>query len=128
MFNRIDHMVIAVSNLEQAVKDYEAKLGLKARDVGKVHTDLGIRNAILPLGQGGQFIELAEPLGPETPLGRTLQRRGEGIHLAAVAVDDLKKAVAELKGRGVQVIEGGRAAFVHPKDTHGVLFELVERK
>lgn len=127
MFKWVDHLVIAVNNLEEAVKDYEAKLGLKAQEVGREHPNLGLRNAIFPLGESGRFIELAEPLGPDTPVGRTLQRRGEGLHLAALAVDDLAQATAALKQRGVQVIEAG-GVFIHPRETHGLLIQLVERK
>lgn len=129
MFKGIDHIVIAVSSLEQAVKDYEERLGVKPTgEVGKARPELGLRNAYFYLGDSGRFIELAEPLGPETPLGRTLQRRGEGIHLVALAVDDVAGATAQLKARGVQVIEAGRQVFIHPKETHGVLYQLVERR
>ena len=127
MFKWVDHLVIAVNNLEEAVKSYEEKLGLKAQDVGREQPQLGLRNAILPLDEGGRFIELAEPLGPDTPVGRSLQRRGEGLHLAAIAVEDLQEAVAALKSRGVQLIEAG-GVFIHPRETHGILFQLVERR
>ncbi|MCS7207501.1 MAG: VOC family protein [Dehalococcoidia bacterium] len=129
MFKWIDHIVVAVNNLEQAVQDYEKRLGLKPTgEVGKAHPHLGLRNAYFYLGTSGRFIELAEPLGPDTPLGRTLQRRGEGIHLVALAVEDLAQARDALKSRGVQLIEAGGLVFIHPKDTHGILFQLVERK
>lgn len=129
MFKWIDHIVVAVSNLEQAVQDYQKRLGLKPTgEVGKAHPELGLRNAYFYLGNSGRFIELAEPLGPDTPLGRTLQRRGEGVHLVALAVDDLAKAKEELKRRGVQTIETTGMLFIHPKETHGVLLQLVERK
>ena len=128
MFKGIDHMVIAVNDLEQAVKHYESKLGLKANEGGGEHPELGLRNAYLPLGDGGAFIELAQPLGPETPLGRTIARKGEGIHLLAMAVDDLPQAVAQLKENGAQIIEAGSMVFIHPRDAHGIMFQLVERK
>jgi methylmalonyl-CoA/ethylmalonyl-CoA epimerase len=127
VFKWVDHLVIAVNNLEQAVQTYETKLGLKAENVGREQPQLGLRNAILPLDENGRFIELAEPLGPDTPVGRSLQRRGEGLHLAAIAVEDLAEATAELKRRGVQLIEAG-GVFIHPRETHGILFQLVERK
>jgi methylmalonyl-CoA epimerase len=128
MFKGIDHMVIAVNDLEQAVKDYESKLGLKANEGGGERPDLGLRNAYLPFGDGGAFIELAQPLGPDTPLGRTIARKGEGIHLLAMAVDDLPQAVAQLKENGAQIIEAGSMVFIHPRDAHGIMFQLVERK
>jgi methylmalonyl-CoA epimerase len=126
LFKWVDHLVIAVNNLEEAVKDYETKLGLKAENVGREQPNLGLRNAILPLDESGRFIELAEPLGPDTPVGRSLARRGEGLHLAAVAVDDVQEAAAELKKRGVQLIEAG-GVFIHPRETHGILIQLVAR-
>ena len=128
MFKGIDHMVIAVNDLEQAVKDYESKLGLKANEGGGERPDLGLRNAYLPLGVGGSFIELAQPLGPDTPIGRTIARKGEGVHLVAMAVDDLQQAVARLKESGTQVIEAGSMVFIHPREAHGIMFQLVERK
>jgi methylmalonyl-CoA/ethylmalonyl-CoA epimerase len=128
VFKGIDHMVIAVNDLEQAVKDYEEKLGLKAQEGGGERPDLGLRNAYLPLGVGGSFIELAQPLGPDTPIGRTIARKGEGVHLVAMAVDDLQQAVARLKESGTQVIEAGSMVFIHPREAHGIMFQLVERK
>ncbi|GBD11805.1 hypothetical protein HRbin23_01484 [bacterium HR23] len=129
MFKWIDHIVVAVQNLEQAVQDYQNRLGLTPTgEVGKAHPHLGLRNAYFYLGTSGRFIELAEPLGPDTPLGRTLQRRGEGIHLVALAVEDLAQAKAELHRRGVRTIEATGMLFIHPSETHGVLIQLVERK
>ncbi len=128
MFKWIDHMVIAVNDLEQAVRDYESKLGLQAQEGGGERPNLGLRNAYFPIGDSGSFIELAQPLGPDTPVGRTIERRGESIHLVALAVDDVQQAITQLKEKGVQVIEAGSMAFIHPREAHGVMFQLVERK
>ena len=89
---------------------------------------LGMRRAILPMGGDGQFIELAEPLGEGGAIGRSLDRNGEGVHLVALAVDDIAAAVEEMKANGAQLIEAGTQTFVHPRDGHGVLYQLVERE
>ncbi|MBI2935515.1 MAG: VOC family protein [Chloroflexi bacterium] len=128
MFKGIDHILVAVNDLQAGQKDYETKLGLK---VGRGPFDtpsLGIKGVVFPLSEPGRFIELIAPLGPETVLARTVARRGEGLHLVAMAVQDRKKAIAELKAKGVRLIEDGEFVFIHPKETHGVLFELVERQ
>ena len=127
MFKWVDHIVIAVNDLQQSVKDYE-KLGLKAEVTDREVPELGLRQAILPLDESGRFLELVEPLGPETPVGRTLGRRGEGVYLIAIAVDNREQAAADLKANGVQIIEGPGGPFIHPKESHGVLFQLVERE
>ncbi len=128
MFKWVDHVVIAVNDLKSAVDDYETRLGLKAEVTDRVVPELGLRQAILPLGEGGRFIELVEALGPETPVGRSLARRGEGIHLIAIAVDDREKAATELKANGARIIEAPGGPYIHPSESHGVLIQLVERK
>jgi catechol 2,3-dioxygenase-like lactoylglutathione lyase family enzyme len=84
--------------------------------------------AILPLGDDGRFIELAEPLGEGGAIGGALERYGEGVHLVALAVDDLAEATAEMKANGAKVIEAGTQVFIHPKDGHGVMYQLIERE
>ncbi len=126
MYTDVHHLVIVVNSLRQAVVDYE-KLGFKAEHVGR-ETAFGNRQALLYVGDGGGYIELVEPMSADIPTARTLARRGEGIHLVALEVDDVKKAVAEMKARGVQLIEGEGGPFIHPKETHGILCQLVERK
>lgn len=128
MFKWIDHIVIGVSNVEQSKKDYETKLGVQARGNPEAVPALGIKRVVFPLEQSGRFIELAEPLGPETAVGRSLARRGEGVHLVALAVEDKQKAANELKAKGVRLVEAGSSVFIHPQETHGVLYELIERK
>ena len=89
---------------------------------------LGMTRAILPLGDQVHFIELAEPLGEGGAIGNALERYGEGVHLVALAVDDLAEATDEMKANGARVIESGTQVFIHPRDGHGVMYQLIERK
>ena len=123
----IDHIVVRVKDLDATLKDYETKLGMKASKGPEDQPHLGLRAAILPLGDGGRFIELAEPLG-DGAIAKSLAKFGEGVHLVALAVDDLKAAAAEMKGNGARVIETQGQVFIHPADGHGVLYQLIERK
>ncbi len=82
--------------------------------------------AILPLGDEGRFIELAEPLG-DGAISTALAKYGEGVHLVALAVDNLAEATAEMKANGARIIEAGTQVFVHPRDGHGVMYQLIER-
>jgi len=124
----IDHIVVRVKDLDQSLEDYDTKLGMKASKGPDDVPHLNMRRAILPLGDSGRFIELAEPLGEGGAIGRSLERNGEGVHLVALAVDDVAEAAAEMKANGAQLIEAGTQVFIHPRDTHGVLFQLIERK
>ena len=128
-FKWIDHVVIAVKHMDQALSTYRDKLGLKLLSTNDAPA-LGIKQAHLDLGDG-RFIELAEPLGPETPVGRSIERRGEGIHILAVAVENMEAAKAEYESKGIQLITddtpGGGQVFLHPRSTNGVLIQLIER-
>lgn len=124
----IDHIVVRVKNLDQSLKDYENKLGMKASKGPDDMPNLGIRRAVLPLGDAGRFIELAEPLGENSAVGKSLEKFGEGVHLVALAVDDLKQATADMKAKGTRVIETAGQVFIHPAEGHGVLYQLIERK
>ncbi|MGH6620110.1 MAG: VOC family protein [Alphaproteobacteria bacterium] len=128
MHKRIDHIVVRVKNLEQSMRDYETKLGMKASKGPEELRHLGMRRAVFPIGDAGSFIELAEPLGDDGAIARSLAKQGEGLHLVALAVGDLKAAVAEMKANGARLIEAGSMVFVHPSEGHGVLYQLVERK
>ncbi|MDP6343190.1 MAG: VOC family protein [Alphaproteobacteria bacterium] len=128
MYKWIDHIVVRVKDLDQGLRDYQDKLGLAASKEPEERADLGMRRAILPLGDSGRFIELAEPMGEDSAIGRSLERQGEGLHLVALAVDDVAAAAAEMKGNGARLIETGNMVFVHPADGHGVLYQLIERK
>ena len=123
----IDHIVVRVNDIDESLKDYENKLGMKASKGPDQIPELGMTRAILPLGDDGRFIEIAEPLGEDGAIGRALERYGEGVHLVALAVDDLAAATAEMKANGARIIEAGTQVFVHPKDGHGVMYQLIER-
>jgi methylmalonyl-CoA/ethylmalonyl-CoA epimerase len=103
-------------------------MGMTVSDGPEAQPHLGLRRAILPLGDAGRFVELAEPLGENSAIGRSLERFGEGVHLVAMAVDDMQQAIADLKQKGTQIIEMGNQVFIHPRETHGVLYQLIERK
>lgn len=128
MHKWIDHIVVRVKDLAQGMQDYETKLGMKASKGPEELPHLGMKRAVFPIGGDGRFIELAEPLGEDSAIGRSLAKNGEGLHLVALAVDDLAAATAEMKANGAQLIEAGNMVFIHPRDGHGVLYQLVERK
>ena len=124
----IDHIVVRVNDLEAGMRDYERKLGMKSAEGPKEIPRLGMKRVVYPLGDSGNFIELAEPLGEDSAIGRSLARHGEGLHLVALAVDDIAEAAAEMKANGANLIEARNMTFIHPRDSHGVLFQLIERK
>jgi methylmalonyl-CoA epimerase len=127
----LDHVGIAVADLDAALAGYQSRYGV-APIYREVVESQGVEEAMLPIG--GSFVQLLAPLGPETPVGRFLDRSGEGLHHLALAVLDLDSALAELKAEGARLIDespriggrGARIAFVHPKDLAGTLIELVE--
>ena len=128
MYQAVDHVAIRVKDLDAAIANYE-KLGFKLERQGLVES-LGIKQAIFPLGDSGSFIEIVEPTDPDMAVGRALSRYGEGIHTIALAVDDVNQTASSLKAQGVNIIgpEGdGGVAFIHPRETYGVLFQLVHR-
>lgn len=128
----LDHVVAAVTNVDEAAQLYKRNFGLSATDRGEI-PKFGLRNAILPIGQA--FVELAEPLDDSSPLAKAIKERGEGLYLVALEVDDLDAAVADLRGKGYRVTdpaEGSqptyRLAFVSPKSAHGALLQLLEKR
>lgn len=126
MFKRIDHVVIAVSDLEAANAVYSKQLGLKGREAQEVPA-IGIKQIIFDLGNA--FIEVAQPITEASPLTRFLKERGEGIYLIAVQVDDVKATAKKLRANGARIIgneDAGGQVFVHPKSTHGVLIQLTQ--
>ena len=124
----IDHIVVRVNDINAALKDYEDKLGMKASKGPDQVPHLDMTRAILPLGDEGRFIEIAEPLGEGGAIGNALEKYGEGVHLVALAVDDLAEAKEEMKANGARIIEAGTQVFIHPRDGHGVMYQLIERK
>jgi methylmalonyl-CoA/ethylmalonyl-CoA epimerase len=131
MLGKIDHVAVAVSDLEAAIAFYGEVWGLQVSHRTRVE-DQGVEEAMLALGES--YVQLLAPTGPDTTVGKFIERRGEGLHHIAYQVDDLEAALAALKDTGVTLIDetprrGGRddkIAFVHPKDNHGLLVELIQ--
>ena len=133
MLTRIYHVGLAVRDLDAAIAFYA-----RTFDVHVVHEEVneeqGVREAMLAVGDSGSCIQLLAPLRPDSPIGRFLERSGEGIQQVAYTVDDIDAVAATLRERGVRLLydearpgtAGSRVNFVHPKDAMGVLVELVE--
>jgi methylmalonyl-CoA epimerase len=134
MPRRIDHVAIIVRNIEQALAFYRDTLGITPREIKEVPTEQ-VRIAFLPMGgPGGSEIELIEPTNPDSSLARFLEKRGEGLHHICLEVDDIDAALADMHAKGAPVLDKqprlaaeGRAIFLHPRGTNGVLLELVEK-
>jgi len=128
MHKWIDHIVVRVENLDEAIDHYTNRLGFTVTEPVEDQPELGLRRVILGLGSSGTFIELCEPLGEKSDIRSSLEKRGEGLHLVALAVEDLAAAKADMAARGARVIEAGSQVFLHPKEGHGVMYQLIERK
>jgi methylmalonyl-CoA epimerase len=132
MFVGMDHVGVAVRNLDEAVKVYRDVLGFELRGI-HVLKERNVKVAFFSIGGDAQ-VELLEPLGSDSPVAKFLEARGEGIQHIAVRVDNIEKALNMLKQNGVILIddkprdgaEGKKIAFVSPKNTKGVLMELVQ--
>jgi methylmalonyl-CoA/ethylmalonyl-CoA epimerase len=131
MFDRIDHVGVAVSDLDAAAALYEGAFGMPLAHRETVESQ-GVEAALLDVGEG--HVELLQPLDAETMVGRFIERRGEGLHHVAYAVNDIDATLEQLKGSGVELIDeqarvgirGSRVAFLDPKSTGSVLTEIVE--
>ncbi|MGF1635931.1 MAG: methylmalonyl-CoA epimerase [Cyclobacteriaceae bacterium] len=129
----IEHLGIAVANLEESIKYYEEVLGLKCYKLEEV-ADQKVKTAFFKIGD--TKIELLESTSPEGPIGKFIEKKGQGIHHIAFAVEHIEDALSEVKSKGVQLIdetprkgaEGLDIAFLHPKSTLGVLTEFCEDK
>ncbi len=129
----IEHIGIAVSNLEESIKYYEKALGLECYSIEEVK-DQKVKTAFFMVGQ--TKIELLESTDPEGPIGKYLEKKGPGIHHLAFAVDNIEGALSDMEENGVRLVdktprkgaEGLDIAFLHPKSTFGVLTELCEDK
>jgi methylmalonyl-CoA/ethylmalonyl-CoA epimerase len=131
MLNKIYHLGYAVEDIDAASRFYRENFGAEPTE-SEVVGEQGIIAAMFRVGES--MVELVQPTGPDTPVGRFLARRGEGFHHVAYEVDDLEDALRELRQNGVEIIDeeprvgagDTRMAFVHPRSTFGVLTELVE--
>jgi methylmalonyl-CoA/ethylmalonyl-CoA epimerase len=133
MIDRVDHIGIAVSNLDEAVKLYKDVLGLELHGT-EVVEEQKVKVAFFPVGD--TEIELLESTSPDGPIARFIEAKGQGIQHIAFRVDDIEAALAEMREKGMRLIDekprygagGAKIAFLHPKSTNGVLIELCERK
>ncbi len=129
--DRLDHVGIAVSDLGAARRFYERVLGLRPAHE-EVIEDQGVHEVLYRMGDA--WVQLVAPLGPDTPVGRFLEKRGEGLHHVGYSVANVSTALSELRAAGVETVDevprigsgGTTVAFAHPKSAHGVLIELVE--
>jgi methylmalonyl-CoA epimerase len=129
---KIDHIGIAVKNLENAATFWEGVLGLKITEVEEVASQK-VKTAFIPLGESE--VELLSSTEPDGPIAKFIEKKGEGIQHIAFRVDNIEAALATLKEQGVRLIDetprpgagGAKIAFLHPKATFGVLVELCER-
>jgi methylmalonyl-CoA/ethylmalonyl-CoA epimerase len=125
---KIDHIAIAVNNLDSAVKEYQDALGIKEVEFETVETE-GVRVAILHLNNSR--IELMEPTKDTSPIKKFLDTRGEGLHHIALETEGIEGEVSRMKGHGIRFLgeikpgsRGTKITFIHPKSLHGVLAEL----
>jgi methylmalonyl-CoA/ethylmalonyl-CoA epimerase len=133
MFTAIDHVGIAVADLDEALAFYAENFDLRSVHE-EVNEEQGVREAMLAVGDSGSCIQLLAPLRPDSPIGKFLDRNGPGIQQMAYRVDDIDAVSATLRDRGVRLLyevpkngtAGSRVNFIHPKDAGGVLVELVE--
>ena len=130
---RIDHVGIAVADLDAAIEMYESSFGMRC-----VHTEVneeqGVREAMLEVGDSGSYLQLLAPLSPDSTIGRFLDKNGPGIQQMAYRVDSIDEVSEHLRSQGMRLLydapkngtAGSRVNFVHPKSAGGVLVELVE--
>ena len=134
MPKRIDHVAIIVRDIEQALIFYRDTLGIIPGEIKEVPSEQ-VRIAFLPLGgPAGSVIELIEPTTPDSSLAKFIDKRGEGLHHICLEVENIETALAEMQEKGAPVLDKqpriaaeGRAIFLHPKGTNGVLLELLEK-
>lgn len=132
MVNKVDHIGIAVKNLEETLKFYEDTLGIKCVSKEEVK-DQKVKVAFLPIGD--TEVELLESTEKDGPIAKYIDKKGEGIQHIAYRVDNIENAIKECKEKGIRMIDeeprygagGAKIAFLHPKSTFGVLIELCQR-
>jgi methylmalonyl-CoA/ethylmalonyl-CoA epimerase len=133
VFGRIDHIGVAVEDLDAAIDLYNQKFGM-AEQHREVVEEQGVEAVLLEIGEG--HVELLKPLGPDTAVGKFLASKGPGLHHVAYQTTDIDAALEQVKAAGLQLIDekprvgirGSRVAFLHPKATAGVLTEIAEPK
>jgi methylmalonyl-CoA/ethylmalonyl-CoA epimerase len=136
LLTRIDHVGIAVRDLEASIGFYETTFGLTVAG-RETNESQGVREAMLYVAgtaDAASYIQLLEPLGPDTPVGKFLATRGEGVHHVGYGVTDVTAALDQLRGEGIRLVDerprhgslGAAIAFLHPKSVGGVLTELVQ--
>jgi methylmalonyl-CoA/ethylmalonyl-CoA epimerase len=131
IFGRIDHIGVAVEDIDTALALYEGSFEMALAHRETVESQ-GVEAILLDVGEG--HVELLAPLGPETPVGKFMARNGAGLHHVAYAVDDIDSALERLAASGIELIDSeprtgireSRVAFLHPRSTGGVLTEIVE--
>jgi methylmalonyl-CoA/ethylmalonyl-CoA epimerase len=129
----IDHVGIAVADLDTAIAFYEKSYGMRCAHV-EVNEEQGVREAMMEVGDSGSYIQLLQPLNPDTTIGRFLDKNGPGIQQMAYRVDDIDEVSEHLRGEGLRLLydapkngtAGSRVNFIHPKSSGGILVELVE--
>ncbi len=127
----IHHTAIAVGDLDAAIESFHSRYGVRPLS-RHVVADQGVEEAMIAVG--GSHVQLVAPLGPDTPVGRFLERHGEGLHHVAFQVADIEAALTHLAAEGAELVDakprigggGHRIAFVHPRSFAGTLVELVE--
>ena len=126
----VDHVGIAVQDIEAAMRYFQEVFQIPPGNV-EVLEDQGVRATLLPIGQ--TRLELLEPLSPESPVGRFIERRGEGLHHLALHVENVSDSLESLGARGLELVDkeprpglSGTIAFIHPRSVHGILTELVQ--
>jgi methylmalonyl-CoA epimerase len=132
---RIDHIAIIVRDIEQALHFYRDTLGITPSEIKDVPTEQ-VRIAFLPMGgPDGSEIELIQPTVTDSSLTKFLEKRGEGLHHICLEVDDIDATLQDMQAKGAAVLDKqpriaaeGRAIFLHPKGTNGVLLELIEKQ
>jgi len=132
MIDKIDHIGIAVKNLDDALEFYQKQLGVEATGTEEV-AEQKVKVAFLPVGESK--LELLEGTTEDSPVNKFIEKKGAGVQHIALKVNDIEASLAELKEKGVKLIDesprygagGARIAFVHPKSTGGTLIELCER-
>jgi len=131
LFGRIDHIGVAVEDIDAAIELYRDGFGMELAHRETVSSQ-GVEAVLLDVGDG--HVELLAPLGPETPVGRYMAKNGAGLHHVAYAVGDIDAALEQIAAAGIQLIDSeprvgirdSRVAFLHPRSTGGVLTEIVE--